>query len=149
MTQLTAIDRKILNRTQKEFPLCSEPFKQIADELGIEKSFLLERIRLLKSQGIISRFGGVNSHKKMGYSTLAALKVPMSRLDEVAAMVSLFDEVNHNYQREHVFNLWFVVTAESQERLETVLEEIRLRSGCQLLDLPMEKSFYIDLAFPL
>ena len=55
-------------------------------------------------------------------------------------MVSGFAEVNHNYEREHRLNLWFVVTAESRARVSAVLAEIEHRSG-----LPVEPRPYAAL----
>jgi hypothetical protein len=57
--------------------------------------------------------------------------------------------VNHNYEREHVFNLWFVVTAPDPLCVRRVLDEIQADTGLPVLDLPLERSFYIDLGFPL
>ena len=67
----------------------------------------------------------------------------------VADMVSRYDEVNHNYEREHHYNLWFVVTAADAAGVRGVLEDIEMRTGLAVLDLPLEQSFYIDLGFPL
>jgi len=64
-------------------------------------------------------------------------------------MVSEYPEVNHNYEREHRFNLWFVVTAESPERLREVLGEIEERTGLPVLDLPLVQEYHIDLGFEL
>ena len=70
-------------------------------------------------------------------------------MEEVAALISAYDEVNHNYEREHELNLWFVVTAADVGRLRSVLAEIATRTGLEVLDLPLEESFHIDLGFPL
>ena len=67
----------------------------------------------------------------------------------MADIVSRYEEVNHNYEREHRLNLWFVVTAPNQARVEQVLDEIEEETGLAVLDLPLERSFYIDLGFPL
>ena len=47
-------------------------------------------------------------------------------LEPVADFVSSFPEVNHNYQREHRLNLWFVVAATSRERVWQVLTRDRV-----------------------
>ena len=75
--------------------------------------------------------------------------MPAARLEAVAAFVNGYEEVNHNYQREHTFNLWFVVTAPEQERIRQVLAEIEAGTGLAVLDLPLEHAFFIDLGFPL
>ncbi len=147
--ELSELDKKILNATQKDFPICEKPFAKIAEHLGLTEQKVISRLQFLSQQKVISRFGGVNSHKKMGASTLAALKVPPARIEEVAEIVNVFKEVNHNYEREHEFNLWFVVTAVDKKSLENVLQKLTEKSECELLNLPMEKSYYIDLAFPL
>ena len=77
------------------------------------------------------------------------MAVPEDELERVAAMVSEFDEVNHNYEREHEYNLWFVVATEDEQRLEAVLAEIEARCGYPVMDLPLEQEFFIDLGFDL
>jgi len=77
------------------------------------------------------------------------MSVPVNKLQQVALLVSSFDAVNHNYEREHDFNLWFVVTAKDQQQLQQVLQEIQQQTGYELLDLPLEQQFHIDLGFPL
>ena len=67
----------------------------------------------------------------------------------IAAIVNEFVEVNHNYEREHSYNLWFVVVAADEDRLQDVLAEIELRCGYPLLDLPLLNEHFIDLGFDL
>ncbi|MGB8052354.1 MAG: Lrp/AsnC family transcriptional regulator, partial [Azonexus sp.] len=69
--------------------------------------------------------------------------------EEVAAAVSRFPEVNHNYEREHRYNLWFVVTAASEGRLQATLGAIEKAASYPLLALPLLEEFHIDLGFPL
>jgi DNA-binding Lrp family transcriptional regulator len=67
----------------------------------------------------------------------------------VAAAVNRFPEVNHNYEREHHYNLWFVVTAGSEGRLQATLGAIEKAAGFPLLALPLVEEFHIDLGFSL
>ena len=103
----------------------------------------------LHSRSILSRVGPVFTPGRAGASTLAAMAVPLDELEHVASVVNDFDQVNHNYEREHDFNLWFVVTAEDQAGVDAVLEEIGSRTGLEILDLPLERSYHIDLGFAL
>jgi hypothetical protein len=93
--------------------------------------------------------GPVFAPQRAGASTLAALAVPEDRLEEVAGLVSAYAEVNHNYQRDHTWNLWFVVTAPDTQRVQQVLADIESATGLGVLNLPLERAFYIDLGFPL
>jgi len=57
--------------------------------------------------------------------------------------------VNHNYQREHALNLWFVVAGPSREAVGATIERIRRHTGLPVLDLPLVKAYHIDLGFSL
>ena len=67
----------------------------------------------------------------------------------MAAAVNRFPEVNHNYEREHHYNLWFVVTAGSEGRLQATLGAIEQAAGYPLMPLPLVEEFHIDLGFSL
>jgi DNA-binding Lrp family transcriptional regulator len=146
---LTELEKRLLNDYQRNFPLTSTPYADIAEQLGVSEQLVLTTLRRLKERGVISRLGPVFKPKRVGASTLAAMAVPEERLNEVARIVNRYNEVNHNYEREHEFNLWFVVTASDKQRISEVLDEIRQATGLQILDLPMEQSYHIDLGFPL
>ena len=60
-------------------------------------------------------------------------------------MVNAYSQVAHNYQREHEWNMWFVLAAESVAELEEVFNQIVERSDCPGLNLPKEKEFYVGL----
>jgi len=91
----------------------------------------------------------VFEHSRAGASTLVALAVPQARLEQVAARISAFPEVNHNYLREHHYNLWFVLTGPDRPHLDRLLAEIEADTGLVPLDLPMLHAYRIDLGFPL
>ncbi|MCB1776636.1 MAG: Lrp/AsnC family transcriptional regulator, partial [Candidatus Competibacteraceae bacterium] len=142
-------DLDLLNPFQRDFPLISRPFQIIADQLGQCEEQVLQTLRRLQQAGKVSRVGTVFATRCLGVSTLAALAVPPERLEAVAQWINTYPEVNHNYEREHAFNLWLVLTAASTARLQTILEEIGAAIGRPLLDLPLIEEFHIDLGFDL
>lgn len=144
---LDAIDRRLIETYQRDLPLCPEPFAAMGEALGVSEADVLERLARLQERGVLSRIGAVVAPHSTGWSTLAAMAVPEERLDEVAGLVSGHAEVNHNYAREHRLNLWFVVTAASREGVAEVLAGIAERSGLEVLDLPLERAYGIDLGF--
>jgi len=146
---LSALEKCLLNDYQHGFPLCAEPYKEIAQQQNVTEAQVLETLASLQQRGLISRVGPVFAPRRAGASTLAALSVPQDSLQAVADLVSGHDEVNHNYEREHHYNLWFVVTAAGEAQVQAVLADIEARSGLTVLDLPLQRSFYIDLGFPL
>ena len=143
------LDRHLLNDFQYGFPLVSRPFKKIAEKLGTTEDFVIDRLNELQNQGVVSRVGAVFRANSIGASTLAAMSIPGDQLEDVAAMISDYSEVNHNYQREHHFNLWFVVTACDEQALNAVLDDIEHRSGLPVMYLPMQEDYHIDLGFDL
>lgn len=140
---------KLLNDFQRDFPLHSTPFAQIARRLDTSSEVVLQELKALKEKGAVSRVGPVFRPNTVGASTLAAMSVPADRLEAVATVINRFPQVNHNYEREHAYNLWFVVTAENQPMLEQTLNEIRLETGYPLLSLPLVRDYHIDLGFPM
>jgi len=139
----------LLNTYQRNLPLVRRPFLVLADELRVSETEVLAALQKAQEEGQVSRVGPVFAPGRAGASTLAALAVPPAELEGVAALVSAYPEVNHNYAREHRYNLWFVVTAVDARHLQEVLAELRSRTGLPMLDLPMLEGFHIDLGFDL
>lgn len=145
--ELSTLERRLVNDYQRDLSLESRPFARIAEQLGVSEDTVLDMLRRLKAGGVVSRVGPVFSPNRVGASTLAAIAVPRDDLVRVAALVSRYPEVNHNYEREHHFNLWFVVTAPSRSWLERVLGEIAEHAGLPVMELPMIEDYFIDLGF--
>ena len=148
-TDYTPLQRALLNNFQQGFPLSVRPYAELAEQLGVSEQEVLQTLNDLQDNKTISRVGPVFRVGSVGASTLAAIAVPTERLEEVAALVSEYDEVNHNYEREHDFNLWFVATAADEEDLQDTLRDIEQRSGLNVMVLPMLEDFHIDLGFEL
>ena len=133
--ELTELDRRLLNDFQQDFPLSPTPYADMARRLGVTEEEVLARLEALKSA--------------VGVSTLAAMAIPPEQLESVATLVNGYTEVNHNYEREHRLNLWFVATAPEAERLTAVLDEIATRTGYEVLSFPLVEDYHIDLGFEL
>jgi DNA-binding Lrp family transcriptional regulator len=146
---LTDLQMRLLDAYQRDFPMTPTPFADIADELAVDERTVIDTLKELQRSGHISRVGPVIRPHSVGVSTLVAMSVPETRLQEVATLVNDFTEVNHNYRREHDFNLWFVVTAADQRALKQVLENIENQTGLSCMSLPMLEDYFIDLGFPL
>ncbi len=149
MRQYSALEQRLLNDFQHALPLSSTPYADLAKELGVYETTVLENLRRLQSEGVISRVGAVFKPNRVGVSTLAAMAVDKAELEDIAAIVSEFAEVNHNYERYHHFNLWFVVVATDADSLKNTLDLIEASCGYSVLDLPMLKDYFIDLGFDL
>ena len=143
------LEQHLLNDFQRDMALSATPYADIAQQLGVKEEDVLQTIQSLQERGVISRVGPVFRPNRIGVSTLAAMSVPAEDIDCVARIVSAFPEVNHNYERDHEYNLWFVVTASSEEHLDIVLYEIEQHAEYPLMSLPMLDDYFIDLGFKL
>ncbi len=146
---LDPLDWRLLDEFQHDFPLIPEPYAELAQRLDITEAEVLERLSALQQRGGISRIGPVFRPHSIGNSCLAAMTIPADELDRVAEYVNAQPEVNHNYQREHRFNLWFVVTGRDQGEIDAVISRIEAATGHTIMALPMLASYHIDLGFPL
>lgn len=140
------IDRLIVNQLQKGFPICAAPYRQVAEQIGVSEQELLIRLQNLLDSGILSRFGPMYHAELMGGAlTLAALKVPEERFDEVNEIVNGFPEVAHNYARSHVLNMWFVLATERPEQVQSVITKIEQQTGLTVYNMPKIREYYVGL----
>jgi len=144
-----SVDFRLLNEFQRDFPLLSRPYAVLAERVGSTESEVIAALARLLDQGAVSRIGAVVAPRSVGASTLAALAAPQDELERIADLVSRRPEVNHNYQREHRYNLWFVATAQDQSALGATLQDIEAETGCKVMSLPLLEEFHIDLGFDL
>ncbi|MFB6236518.1 MAG: Lrp/AsnC family transcriptional regulator [Halopenitus sp.] len=149
------VDAVLIDEYQSGFPVEPRPFRAVADTLAertdteLTEAEVVDRVQALHDAGVFRRFGAVLNPPVIGSSTLAAVSAPEDRFEAVSEVINGYRQVNHNYRRDHEWNMWFVVTAASQDRRDEILAEIEARTGCDVLNLPMLTDYYIDLEFPV
>lgn len=148
--ELDDVDRRIINELQGGLPLAARPFAAAGARLGIEEGDLIRRLRRLRDGGALTRFGPLYNADRMGGAfTLSAMAVPAERFEEVAAIVNSFVEVAHNYERDHAFNMWFVIGSENPARIGEVIAEIEAATGLAVHDFPKEEEFFVEFKVSL
>jgi len=145
-------DLIILDSLQDDIPLVSRPFAAIARRLGIPEQVLIERLKRLQDEGIVRGISPVLESRHMGLAaaTLIALHVPEERVHEIAAIISSYLEVSHNFRRDHYYALWFTLSGKNEETIQRVLAEILQRTGIpdtDVLNLPTVKKLKVDVRF--
>ncbi len=142
------LDKNIINTLQYDFPLCDRPFAQLAETLDSTEDELIHRVQAMLDNGLLTRFGPMYNAVNMGGAlSLCAMKVPEDQFDKVTEQVNAFDEVAHNYQREHEMNMWFVLATETQQDLEATLKSIEHVTGLPVYNMPKQKEFFVGLHF--
>ena len=150
LAALAALDRRLLDIIQTDFPLAPRPYAVLGDKLGISEQEALERVRALKKKKIIRRLGANFQSAKLGFrSTLCAAKVPEDKLEAFIADVNARPGVTHNYLRNHAYNVWFTLIGDSWEAMCDTLDGISARHGIPILNLPAARLYKIRVDFPM
>ncbi|WP_435230490.1 Lrp/AsnC family transcriptional regulator [Pseudopelagicola sp. nBUS_20] len=141
------VDRLLLDNWQRDFPIIERPFAELAADLETDEQDVLRRLNWMLKSGQITRVGATCSPNTVSASTLAAMAVPPEQIDEVALIIGRELGVNHSYERENHWNLWFVVTGPDRTHVAGTLDRIRENTGLQVLDLQLVRPFNVDLGF--
>ena len=149
MDQMDHIDKKILSVIQTDFPITARPFDTLAQTIGSNGQNVIGRVQRMFADRIVRRLGAIFDSKSLGYfSSLNAVHVDPQKLDEVAAIISELTGVTHNYRREHHYNLWFTLIAESAQRYQEIIEDLQARTGIEkIFVLPAMKVYKIRVNF--
>ncbi len=145
---MTVADQ-LINDWQQHFPLCNEPFAELAARCGVATSQVLAEFKRMQENGSLGRIGGIWGSGAGGAALLCAFAVPPQRMEAVAALVSAHAGVNHNYEREHAYNLWFVITGADREQVAAGVSSLEAACNLRALRLPMQRAYRINLGFDL
>ena len=110
---LSTVDIKIIKELQKNLPLVSKPYQEIATRIGITEKELLDRIKTMKEEGYIRRLGAALRHREVGINANAMIvwEVPEEDCERMGNAISAFPEVTHCYQRPTKENWPFSIFA--------------------------------------
>jgi DNA-binding Lrp family transcriptional regulator len=148
MWQMDATDKAIINGLQGGLPICERPYQAMALQFQISEAELISRLENLLTQKVLTRFGPMFQIERMGGAfSLAAMRVPEADYDRVAEVVNAMSEVAHNYQREHAFNMWFVLATATPEGIANVIARIEDQTGYPVYNMPKEKEFFVGARF--
>lgn len=139
-------DRRIINALQGDFPLTDSPYRDVAEQLGLDEAYLLERLQVLLDARVLTRFGPMYQIERIGGRfVLAAMAVPEARFDEVNAAVNALAEVAHNYRREHDLNMWFVLATETPDGIDAAIARIEEDTGLRVFAFPKEQEYFVEM----
>lgn len=128
----TTVETTIMNRIQKDFPLVSDPLSALADELSIPLEHFLSSVKDLKKRGIVRNIAGIFNADRLGFvTTLVAFHLVDRDLPKAAEVINRHPGVSHNYQRDHHYNLWFTLAAESEAALDQTVRILAGQSGAR------------------
>ncbi len=133
--ELTELQKQIVASMQGNVPMSKEPYRDIADSLGISEDQLLEELQLLREQGFLRRVGAILRHREAGYNAnaMVAWQVPEDHVDQVGELLSEFTAASHVYQRptypDWPYNLFTMIHAASEEECHKIASEMSKTAG--------------------
>jgi DNA-binding Lrp family transcriptional regulator len=146
--ELSAFEKQLCNNLQMGLAVCSRPYAGAASALGVDEEQVLRCTRGLVKRGVIRRIGVALNWGLLGKAgTLVAAHVEQDNLKDAVEAVNALDGVSHNYLREHHYNLWFTLRADSQDHIEKILSDLSKRFGGVFHSLPAERIFKLDARF--
>jgi len=146
--QITDFQKRLCNELQNCIPITKRPFQKIADKLNKSEKQILLQIKQLQKKAIIRRMGPVINYRALGQqSTLAAAHIEKRKIPAVVKAVNALDGVSHNYLREHYYNLWFTLRADSQSQIKQILDKLSKRFKTDFHSLPAITQFKLDVRF--
>lgn len=129
------LDKKIVRTVQEEFPLVEEPYKVLAEKIGITQQELIDRLKRYKRSGKIRKIGAVLRHREIGFSAnaLCAWEVPEERMEEVGTLMAMHPAVSHCYDRltapEWPYNLYTMIHAHTKEECAAIAGQLAKKAG--------------------
>ena len=102
------LDQKIILATQAGLPLVKEPYRQIADDLGVDEALVMERFEAMVASGQIRRIAAVPNHYKLGFTGngMTVWDLPDDMIKELGEKIGALDFVSHCYHRPRHQPLW-------------------------------------------
>ena len=133
---LDAIDRKLVAATQAGLPLVAEPYRALADELGLDEAEIVRRLARLLDDGAIRRIGAIPNHYALGTTAngMSVWDIADEAVADVGARVGALDFVTHCYERpRHLplwpYNLFAMVHGRTRDEVRAKVAEIAVLVG--------------------
>lgn len=130
MSALTDEERRVLAAIQDGLPLVREPYRLVAEQLGLPEQRVLDAIASMLEQRKIKRIGAVPNHYALGITAngMSVWDVPDDRVAEIGRCLGDREEITHCYRRPRhpgwPYNLFGMVHGRSRDDVLAAVERI-------------------------
>ncbi len=135
---LSAIDRRLLAALKDGLPLTPEPYAAVGAPLGLSAEEVAARLRALRDQGTLTRFGVVVRHHELGYraNAMTVWDVPDARVRDAGQRLAAIDFVTLCYRRPRrsprwPYNLFAMIHGRERARVETLVAQATWLAGLE------------------
>lgn len=133
---IDATDRRLIEATQAGLPLVAEPYKAIADELGLDQAEVMHRLSAMQDSGVIRRIAVAPNHYALGMTANGMTVWDVIDADAIrlGEQIGALDFVSHCYLRPRAlpdwpYNLFAMVHGSNRDEVATKRGEIRSLLG--------------------
>jgi len=145
---LNKFQKQLCSILQEPLPICAGPFESLAEKLATDEPTVISETEKLKSLGLIRRFSASVNSRALGKAvTLVTAHVPEKDLAIITTVINALPGVSHNYLRDHHYNLWFTLQADTDEQLQTLITNLSSRLDTQFHALPAIRLFKLNVRF--
>ena len=142
----TGPDRALLAAMAEGLPLVSRPYAALGAQIGIGEDEVLERLRALLAEGVISRLGVVVRHHELGWraNAMTVWDVPDARVAEAGGRLRELPFITLCYRRPRrppawPYNLFCMIHGRDRA---TVLDQVEEATrAADLGELPRDVLF--------
>ncbi len=129
-------DRRIIAATQAGLPLVPEPYRTIADDLGLDAPTVMTRLKRMVDLGVIRRIGLVPNHYALGVTAngMSVWNIVEHEVSHAGGMIGALDFVSHCYHRprrlpDWPYNLFAMVHGRDRAEVENKVSIIATLLG--------------------
>ncbi|WP_374424149.1 Lrp/AsnC family transcriptional regulator [Chromobacterium sp.] len=132
---LSADDRLLIRATQAGLPLCRQPYRDIARQLGWTEAEVTAKLARWLEQGVVRRIGAVPNHYAIGYRAngMAVFDVADEQVDALGAQLGGLDAVSHCYRRPRQpgwpYNLFAMLHGSERPAVLAAVDDARALLG--------------------
>lgn len=132
---LTEKDKLMIRELQKDLPIISNPFEEMAQNVGVTVPELLQGAKKFIEKGQMRRYAALLHHREAGFKAngMGIWVVPEEQIEEIGAKMAAFKAVSHCYRRptypDWPYNIFTMVHGKNKEECEMVLQAIEDEVG--------------------
>ena len=140
-SDLSSIDRVVINELQQDLPLSEKPFDLMSARLSMDVGKFLSHCRALLQCGIMRRFSASINHSKLGFTAnaMACWNTPTGIIETSGNKIAKFPEISHCYERQTSnlwpYNLFAMIHAATKETCLGIVDRIHSETGLDKNDL--------------
>ncbi len=124
---IDSTDRQILLELRRN---CRRSYREIASSMGMSPAALIERMRRLESQGIVTGYSANFDYLKLGYDFMAVLQLSISGdLLKIQERLSKLPGVAAVYDTTGQYDSVAIVMCRSRQELSALVKKILAMPG--------------------